>query len=503
MSAAATPKRLTRAELYTRACELDIPGRTQMRRTELEQAIAATLAGEPIPTPARKARKPETQGEIYAALSENAKDVVDDLDRVWKATPHLLAGMRDPKAHEWRWLFDTREKGRFDRIAKPTAETPLEYPIPERGPHLSIAHVKLIDGCAGFELHNGRTVKLPTPELCDKIDADRRSFGLTLRTYVSAFIEKWKLAPEEIFALELFGERQEIASRGVEAALRELRRLGLIELLPHKRVAKRTVARALYSEAVRGPSAALANRTLRETNGEAVGQGGTTIRTVNLSKQAVAVARALAEDPRKRSYENYVIQNTRLDHHFPIVVLYVKLLALQACGLGDLLEFAPEWEWDATGKAVRTDLVLRLARPEAEGDPDASVVVAVETDMGSAAARDPRPGDKASHLLWSKFDNYQELGRALKLPAGREVRMAFLTPPFAELFDGTGPAARGVQQQAVYGRWTERLARQKEREAFVFVSLAKPTESNLASELEKVCAKAYQTYFKTRSAKTG
>jgi hypothetical protein len=81
--------------------------------------------------------------------------------------------------------------------------------------------------------------------------------------------------------------------------------------------------------------------------------------------------------------------------------------------------------------------------------------------------------------------------------------MAFLTPAYAELFDGTGPAARGAQQQAVYERWTERLARQKDREAaFVFIALAEPTESNLASELEKVCAKAYQSYFKTR-AKSG
>ena len=505
MTANATaPAKPTHAELKQRAKELGIPGRTQMRRAELEQAIAAALAGEPVPTPARKTKRPETQSDLYAALSESAKDLVDDLDRVWKATPYLLAGMRDAKAHEWRWLFDPREKGRFGRISQNTKDTPLEYPIPERGPELSIARVLLVDGAAAFELHDGSTVRLPTPELCDKIDAERSALGLTLLTYVSSHLSKSELAPEEIAALELFGVRQEIASRGIEAALRELRKLGFIDEPRHKRVAKRTVARALYSEEVRGPSAALANRTLRKTNGEAVGEGGTTIRTVNLSKQAVALARLRADDPvRKRSYENYAIQNTRIDHHLPIVVLYVKLLALQACGLGDLIEFEPEWEWDATGKAVRTDLMLRLARPEAFGDPDAAVSIAVETDMGSATARDPRPGDKASHLLWSKFDNYQELGRALKRPAGRELRLAFLTPPFAELFEGTAPAARGSAQQAVYERWKERLDRQREREAFVFIALGEPTEANLATALEKVCAKAYQDYVKSTSAKSG
>lgn len=498
-STAAT--KLTHAQLKERAKELDIPGRTQMRRAELEQAIAAALAGEPIPTPARKVKKPETLSGIYGGISENAEDVLDELDLILKATSHLLAGIRDPKAHEWLWLFDTREP-KFGRIVEISKQRLIEYPIAERGPDLSIAHISLTDGCAAFELHDGRTVRLPAPELCDELDADRASQGLALLTYLAGDLSKWKLAPEELAALELFARRQEMARKATESELRELREASLIDEPKHKRVAKRTVARALYSEAVRGPSAALANRTHRKTSGQAVGEGGTTVRTVNISKQGAPVARYRREvNRRKRTYDNYAISNTRVDHHLPAVVLYVKLCALQSVGLCDIVEFEPEFEWEATGRTVRTDLLLRLARPEAMGDPDASVVVAVETDMGSAAARDPRPEDKKSHVLWFKFENYQALGRQLALPAGRELRMAFLTPPYAELFQGTAPADRGAHQRAVYERWHQRLARRKEQETFAFVPLAEPNESNLASALEKLCAKAYQDYDKARPAR--
>lgn len=412
-----------------------------------------------------------------AQLTDTDRQVLAHLSQAI-GTCHLVASFLDPLPFHYGWLLDP-EKSHAERLRLVGS---LDDPD-ELGPERAIAAVlPARNGHPRLELHDGGTAVIPSDVSVEIFERDRlRVHGITVKEIPAAqeaLKAAYALDDEELRGLLLLASRYRRAKRQADSRLRELERLGFVEAVAPRRERGRAQLRCLADPDVRG---------LTETSGVM----GRPLRVYNLTPAGLQVAADILGLPADAapSYKARATKNSRIDHSLAASVLYGHLNALRWAGLIDLVSFETEHQWKqhgASSTTPRSDVIVVAGPVATVRRPELLFELIVETDMGQARKRLPRPGERPSVFLYEDFRSYTDLAKSLE-PARRPLRLVQMTPAFAY----ATPETQGAAHAQLWDAWTSEYEAmpgrsQSELDRLLkFIHLPVPTPVNVALRIER------------------
>jgi hypothetical protein len=274
--------------------------------------------------------------------------------------------------------------------------------------------------------------------------------------------------------------RRKAARKLSDRLVRELNRLGFI-----------TVEHQLVNPG--SPK----DRALRSASFELpLGKNGRRADVVHLSEDGLIWVKSHygIDDKEPPVYKHLARRPTHVPHSLAIAQVYVGLLMMERLEQIEIVEFNAEYSWgpalvaanDKGGVIPRSDIRVVLAPygDELAASP-AAMEICIEIDRATqTAARNAAPGQKRTHLLRPKFDEYLTLPDRLgRKKADRSLWLVFLVPDHAL----TKPETRQQTLQRVYKEQLAALnARGKESLLKVIHQMQRPTPEIFAIRVAHV-----------------